>query len=239
MEGVDYKKVLSFWETALFQQFHPAEILFHAVVPTVLMSCLSINRPTSDDPIVNQGLMYNDICVVCHKQCKEEEFCRLYVRILFAAKPVVDYYTKKECVLNRSAIGLARACSNCSSKPNNSFIDSDSEMTTYLLDEIETICESSLMPFLTTKVTGAFLFKNFTQHFFKQQAKIVHKLGKLNNSCGCCKKEAPKKRCIKCHFIRYCDKTCQLNDWKGRHKFECNWLKNTKFIFDKDFIKIK
>ena len=46
-----------------------------------------------------------------------------------------------------------------------------------------------------------------------------HKQQKCHN---CCEKAAGKlKRCTRCKSVWYCDKTCQLEDWKAGHKIDC------------------
>ena len=41
--------------------------------------------------------------------------------------------------------------------------------------------------------------------------------------CYFCKKKDTKLQlCSKCRFITYCSKECQIEDWKERHKHECN-----------------
>ena len=39
-------------------------------------------------------------------------------------------------------------------------------------------------------------------------------------SCGFCKKSNSVLKCSKCKLIYYCDRNCQVKDWKN-HKLVC------------------
>ena len=39
--------------------------------------------------------------------------------------------------------------------------------------------------------------------------------------CGHCKRSGCKSRCSKCKDVYYCNRECQVIDWKAKHKHEC------------------
>ncbi|MGI0060107.1 MAG: zinc finger MYND domain-containing protein [Nitrosotalea sp.] len=60
-------------------------------------------------------------------------------------------------------------------------------------------------------------------------------------SSSICDREDAKFRCVKCKIAFYCNTTCQKNDWKARHKFECHpdnakGAQNTGRVFFETFI---
>lgn len=52
---------------------------------------------------------------------------------------------------------------------------------------------------------------------------IIHNDETICNTCGI--KGKDNKLCGKCKYVRYCSKSCQINDWK-LHKFQCLTISN-------------
>jgi hypothetical protein len=49
----------------------------------------------------------------------------------------------------------------------------------------------------------------------------------LQTTCNNCTSETNLKTCVKCKFVKYCSKECQINDWT-EHKKVCSLYSNKK-----------
>jgi hypothetical protein len=89
-----------------------------------------------------------------------------------------------------------------------------------------------------TDINDEDILKNINEkiNLGKEGNKRIIILGKDKiDQCSYCQKAYKVKTlkvCSKCGQVKYCDKECQLNDWK-KHKLECGKIKpnNTKSKF--------
>ena len=54
------------------------------------------------------------------------------------------------------------------------------------------------------------------------KTEVVQYLDSLVLCDNCLKTSSNMKRCKGCNIAKYCSRDCQANDWKVRHKAQCN-----------------
>jgi hypothetical protein len=65
--------------------------------------------------------------------------------------------------------------------------------------------------------------KDFDQDFDKQLIDVY----KQQAGCFACRKPDASLKCARCQIAFYCNRDCQVQDWKGQHKQLCNtWCDN-------------
>jgi hypothetical protein len=225
------KKGHEFWESLYNQE----AIVFHALVPTVLTTCLGDMEKFSAK-VIHDMLRKERTCVHCNRFAKKGDIVSFLCRII-----ITKVNCDPDCFSYATYVHVALACQKCAIRQEYSRLSSNSTMqeTFYLFVRSlgrRVNALSSAHDLTGEQVFGRLVNQFESPYFYKL---LLKKLSKADKVCLYCKKNDAHYICVGCHFRRFCNDECAKGGWP-LHKPECKiFRKSNQFLGIGKIIKIK